>query len=111
LSNNRECGSRIECRQQRHVHEVQGSVDVAGQKKDAHTHRFATVSGEALPFGCGDHFHEVKFRTSFDDEHFHCFYGDSSGAIPVGNGHVHKVESVTSKNDGHKHRFNATTLE
>lgn len=51
---------------QKHVHEVQVSVELA----DGHTHRFATVTGEACPFD-SDHYHEVKFRTDFVDEHYH----------------------------------------
>lgn len=28
-------------------------------KKEAHNHRFAKVTGEAIPYGCKDHYHEV----------------------------------------------------
>lgn len=41
-----------------HVHEVQGSVRVAGCCEYAHNHRFAIVSGEAIPCD-GTHVHEV----------------------------------------------------
>ncbi|BCJ95755.1 hypothetical protein acsn021_33240 [Anaerocolumna cellulosilytica] len=95
---------------QKHVHEVLGSVEIAEPQENPHNHRFATVSGEAIPYGC-DHFHEVKFRTDFYEEHFHEFCGRTSGAIPVGGGrHVHFLESVTSVNDGHKHKFRVATL-
>lgn len=94
---------------QKHVHEVQGSVKIAEQD-DPHTHRFATVSGEAIPFD-GDHCHEVKFRTDFYEGHYHEFCGKTSGAIPVGGDrHVHFLESVTTKDDDHCHKFRVATL-
>ena len=96
--------------QQRHVHEVQGSVEVAERGEDAHCHRFATVSGEAAPCGYNDHYHEVIFTTDFEDGHYHNFYGCTGGAIRTGDRHVHYVESVTTRNDGHKHKFKAATL-
>ncbi len=94
---------------QRHVHEVQGSVQIAEPQEDPHNHRFATVSGEAIPVGA-DHYHEVKFRTDFYEEHFHEFCGRTSGAIAVGDRHVHFLDSVTTINDGHKHKFRVATL-
>ncbi|QHQ61088.1 hypothetical protein Ana3638_10170 [Anaerocolumna sedimenticola] len=95
---------------QRHVHEVQGSVMIAEREEDPHNHRFATVSGEAIPYG-QDHYHEVAFRTDFYEDHFHEFCGNTSGAIPVGNNrHVHFLESVTTVNDGHRHEFRVATL-
>lgn len=97
--------------QQRHVHEILGSVQIAEPREEPHNHRFATVSGEAIPYGNRDHFHEVTFRTDFFEDHFHEFCGRTSGAIPVGNGkHVHFIDSVTTVNDGHKHKFNVATL-
>jgi hypothetical protein len=98
------------CRnEQRHVHEIQGSVEIAERMEDAHNHRFATVSGEAIPNGT-DHFHEVVFRTDFYEDHFHEFCGRTSGAIQIGNRHVHCLESVTTENDGHRHQFRVVTL-
>lgn len=97
--------------EQRHVHEVQGSVQIAEPQEEPHNHRFATVSGEAMPCGVADHFHEINFRTDFYEDHFHEFCGRTSGAIPVGgNRHVHFLESVTSVNDGHRHKFRVATL-
>ncbi len=99
------CGS-----EQKHVHEVQGSVFIAEPVEDPHNHRFATVSGEAVRVG-NDHFHEVKFRTDFYEEHFHEFKGKTSGAIPVGDGrHVHFLKDFTTRNDDHKHEFRVATL-
>lgn len=95
---------------QRHVHEILGSVQIAEPREDPHNHRFATVSGEAIPCG-NDHYHEVTFRTDFYEDHFHEFCGRTSGAIRVGdNKHVHFIESCTTVNDGHKHKFNVATL-
>ena len=74
---------------QRHVHEVQGSVMIAEREEDPHNHRFATVTGEAIPCGNGNHFHEIKFKTDFYENHFHEFCGRTRGAIQVGDRHVH----------------------
>lgn len=95
---------------QRHVHEIQGSVEIAEPEEEPHNHRFATVSGEAIPVGRGDHVHEVRFRTDFFDDHFHEFRGTTRGAVRVGDRHVHFLESVTSVNDGHRHDFRVATL-
>lgn len=93
---------------QRHVHEIQGSVKLAGERP--HEHRFCTVSGEAIPYGKNDHYHEVSFRTDTFHEHYHEFRGKTSCAIPVGDRHIHYIESVTSVDDGHRHRFECATL-
>lgn len=95
---------------QKHVHELQGSVVIAEPCKEPHNHRFATVSDEAIPLGPNDHYHEVKFRTDFYEDHFHEFCGKTTGAIPVGDRHVHFIKSVTSVNDGHQHNFRVATL-
>jgi hypothetical protein len=97
-------------KEQFHVHEVQGSVEIAEREEDPHNHRFATVSGEAICFGKHDHFHEVAFRTDFYENHFHEFRGKTGGAIPVGDRHVHFLESVTTVNDGHQHDFRLSTF-
>ncbi len=97
-------------REQRHVHEIQGSVIIAERDEDPHNHRFATVSGEEMKVG-SNHVHDVKFRTDFYENHFHEFCGTTGLAIPVGNGrHVHFLKSVTSCNDGHMHKFRFATL-
>ena len=96
--------------EQEHVHEVQGSVEIAEREEDPHNHRFATVSGEAIECGRQDHFHEVRFRTDFYDNHFHEFCGKTSGAIKVGDRHVHFLKSVTTVDDGHQHEFRLSTF-
>ncbi len=97
-------------KKQKHVHEVQGSVEIAERKEDPHNHRFATVTGEAIPVGKHDHIHEVKFRTDFYEDHFHEFRGRTGGAIKVGDRHVHFLESVTTEVDGHRHEFRLATF-
>lgn len=94
-----------------HVHEIVGSTQIVGCCDDAHNHRFATVSGEAIPMGCDDHVHEVCFRTDFTDGHYHEFKGKTCGAINVGGGrHVHFLEAQTEEADGHRHCFRVATL-
>ncbi|MDF2538895.1 MAG: hypothetical protein K0S76_1916 [Herbinix sp.] len=92
---------------QRHVHELQGSVKIAGEVE--HQHRFCTVTGEAIPYG-NDHVHEVTFRTDTYDDHHHEFRGRTGCAVMVGDRHVHYIESVTSVDDGHRHTFEAATM-
>lgn len=106
--NNNQC----DCSEQYHVHELTGSTKVVDDKGDCHNHRFCTVSDEAIYTRDNrDHYHEVKFRTDFADEHFHEFRGKTSGAIDVGNGkHVHFIKDFTEEEDGHKHEFQAATL-
>lgn len=96
--------------EQKHVHEVQGSVKIAEAGNDPHNHRFATVTGEAIPEGAKDHVHEVTFRTDFYEDHFHTFSGKTGGAIPVGDRHVHFLASITRVADGHRHEFRLSTF-
>lgn len=100
------------CEKQSHVHELTGSTKVFSECDECHNHRFCTVTGEAkYTPDKKDHYHEVKFRTDFSDEHYHEFYGKTSGAIDVGNGkHVHFLKDRTGEADGHKHEFQAATL-
>ena len=97
------------CVNQRHVHEIQGSVQIADPPEEPHNHRFATVSGEAIGEGLA-HYHEVRFRTDFFEDHFHEYCGKTSCAIIVGDRHVHFLRSVTSQNDCHVHEFRVATL-
>jgi len=98
-------------KEQTHVHEVLGSVQIAERKTDPHNHRFAAVTGQAIPISGNNHIHELKFRTDFYEDHFHEFCGKTGPAIPVGDGrHVHFVESVTSVNERHRHEFRVATL-
>jgi hypothetical protein len=104
------CEEPVICHEeQRHVHELQGSVKFA-EEDDPHNHRFCTVTGEAIPYGGDDHVHDVAFRTDFYEDHFHEFIGRTGCAVPVGDRHVHYIEAVTSVDDGHRHAFEAATL-
>lgn len=89
---------------QRHVHEVMGSVQVAGENGEMHNHRFSAVSGEAVAVP-GGHVHVLDTRTDFYDEHFHTIFGASGRDVSLGDRHVHDVMAETSTNDGHSHRF------
>lgn len=106
---NQNCDNHEE---QKHVHELTGSTKVFGKCDECHNHRFCTVSGEAkYSKDKNDHYHDVKFRTDFDDKHFHEFWGKTSGAIDVGDGkHVHFLKDFTEEEDGHKHEFQVATL-
>mgnify|MGYP002354577503 CR=1 FL=1 len=95
--------------QQKHVHEVQGVLEIAEAGTDPHNHRFCTVSGEAKTVG-NTHVHEVTFRTDYYDNHFHEYTGKTCGAVQVGDRHVHFLKSITSRNDGHKHEFRLATF-
>lgn len=95
--------------QQTHVHELLGSVQI-GELQDPHSHRFATMTGEVIPYNGTDHYHEVSFRTDFFNEHYHDFHGYTSTAIPTGKTHVHYLEAATTFNDGHDHGFKVVTL-
>lgn len=92
-----------------HVHEFNGSTRLAEMGEDAHNHRFAGVSGRALPFH-GSHVHEIETSTdSIDHRHF---IREVSGiAKPVGGGrHVHFVNGNTTFVDQHRHQFIVATL-
>jgi hypothetical protein len=95
---------------QSHVHEIQGSVRLDDLNSFPHNHRFVTISGEAIPIGLHDHVHEIVFRTDFMNGHYHEFHGRTFGAIPVGDGHVHFLEGVTSTTNNHNHIFRFVTF-
>lgn len=106
MGNNR----KPSCNEQKHVHEVLGSVMLAEIPEDPHNHRFATVSGPAILCGPYDHVHEVAFRTDFYEDHYHEFCGRTGGAIPVGDRHVHFLESETMVSEDHYHDFRLATM-
>lgn len=96
--------------QGQHVHEFEGSTVFSGMPDNCHNHRFAAISGEAIPAD-GSHYHNLSFRTDTYGTHFHEFYGSSSLAIPIGDGrHVHFAKSCTTESDGHTHEFRISTL-
>jgi hypothetical protein len=93
-----------------HDHEVLGSVEIAEPQDDPHNHRFATISSQAIPYGNNDHYHEVKFRTDFYEDHFHEACVRTGGMIWVGDRHVHFLSGMTTVVDGHQHDFRASTM-
>jgi len=98
------------CWNNQHVHEVTGSTFIAERNEDPHNHRFATVSGEAIPFR-NSHVHRITFRTDSYEGHVHEFSALSSPAIFIADGrHVHFVHSFTTFRDGHVHEFRVATL-
>lgn len=102
--------SNTRCRMEQHVHEITGSTQTAECGRECHNHRFSTVSGEAIPC-MGSHVHRVEFRTDSHEGHFHEFCGNSSTAIPVGDGrHVHFASARTTAADGHTHEFRVASL-
>jgi len=96
---------------QAHVHEFLGSTKIAEREEDPHNHRFAGVTGEAIPISGGSHIHKLETNTDFYENHFHIVRDKTGPAIPVGDGrHVHFVEGETTVNDGHRHEFIFATL-
>ena len=94
---------------QTHVHEFLGSTKLAEEKEERHNHRFAGVSGQAIPYK-DSHIHKICTRTDFFD-HFHEIEKKTEPAIDVGEGkHVHFVKGKTTFEDGHVHDFVFATL-
>lgn len=94
----------------RHVHEFEGSVELAELTEDPHNHRFAGVTGQAI-IVTGGHVHEVFTRTDFYEDHFH--FVDSVTELPtfLQNGkHVHLVTGFTTEAEDHMHEFQVATL-
>lgn len=96
---------------QKHTHEYEGSVKIAERQEDPHNHRFAGVTGQAIPLSNGNHFHKLEDNTDFYEDHFHMVEAKTGPAIPVGNGrHVHFVQSQTTVSEGHRHELQFATL-
>lgn len=95
---------------QRHVHEILGSTRIAEAQTDPHNHRFAAITGEAIPSG-NSHVHRLDTRTDFYEDHFHFICAAVSGpAINVSEErHVHLFEANTNVEDGHFHELLAGT--
>lgn len=75
----------------------------------AHNHRFATVTGDAIPCE-GSHVHEVKFKTDSCNGHHHEFCGTTEKAVDIGCGkHIHLLKGCTSYDANHKHEFIVST--
>ena len=113
---------RCEGEVQRHVHEFLGSTRIVESRAtesrttEAHNHRFAGVTGDAIPCrdsnGGESHVHRIVTRTDNYNDHYHIIDVLTGPAIPVGNGvrHVHYVFACTRDSDGHRHSFRIATL-
>ena len=73
MSENNTATASTSCRPEQHVHEILGSTVIAERCECAHNHRFATVSGEAIPVGDGRHVHFANSCTTSADGHTHEF--------------------------------------
>lgn len=94
---------------QSHVHEFEGSTQIAEAQTEPHNHRFAGVSSEVIPIA-PDHVHVLFTSTDFFD-HLHQIAAITGQPIDVGNGkHIHFVSSITTLDDGHFHDFQVATL-
>lgn len=88
-----------------HVHDLEGMVQLNGNRCCPHHHSIDTVTSSAINCNCS-HYHEVKFKTSINDCHCHTFCGRTGLAIQTNNGnHIHLLESCTSCNDYHRHNI------
>ncbi|BAU26883.1 YmaF-like protein [Aneurinibacillus soli] len=107
--NRKSTGKTNQRRAQRHTHEFLGSLKLAEMGIDRHNHRFAGVTGQAIPRG-RSHVHVISTNTDFFG-HFHQVKIVTGPAIPIGNGkHIHFVKGQTTLVDGHLHRFAFATL-
>lgn len=115
-NNAQRCGCAVD-RNQTHVHEVVGSVRLAELGEDPHNHRFAGVTDEVIFVPCGapgEHYHVLRTKTDFYEDHFHPIRVQTGVNVSVGEGdderHVHFIDSTTEAEDGHFHAFIAATL-
>lgn len=101
-----------------HVHEFLGSTMLEappGRKNLLHNHRFAGVSGPAIPVR-NSHVHVIKTTTDFFVNHNHGIKVLSGLAIPVFDknnkeiGHVHGFSGTTTVDVMHDHEFKGSTL-
>lgn len=96
-------------KQQRHVHEFEGSTAFALDGLLRHNHRFAGITGEAIPCR-GSHIHKIITNTDYTN-HYHriCIY--TGPAIYIGEGkHIHVVRGITTFDANHTHQFIFSTL-
>ncbi len=92
-----------------HVHEFLGSTRIAEAEEEPHNHRFAGVTGPAIPAG-NSHVHRIETLTDNTD-HTHRIEDTTGEAIDVGGGrHVHLVRGETTFEDGHRHEYIFATL-
>ena len=110
MCTNRNNNQRCEPDRLAHVHEIEGAVQIGGNRNCPHIHCIETVTSRGIPCCEFNHFHEVEFTTDINECHCHKFCGRTGPAIQAGNGeHIHLLESVTSCNDGHRHCIKIAT--
>lgn len=94
-----------------HNHEILGSTFLVQCGCETHNHRFAGVSGAAIPAPNNHHKHNIKVCTDTYDGHSHEITAVSGTEIFVGdNRHIHFVKDQTETSDGHEHCFRASSL-
>lgn len=104
------CAGEYEsCPAELHVHEIQGSVQAAGERCAPHTHRFACVTCEPILLRDGRHAHRLTFRTDSCEGHCHEFSGMTAGEYEICDCHVHYIEGETTRQAGHCHSFRCVT--
>lgn len=110
--------SKHEPTPQTHTHEFTASTQLALEGELRHNHRFAGVTGEAIPAG-NNHFHKLKVNTTFDLGHFHQVILETGlgmtvnpSAPPDEQVHIHFVEGETTVNGAvlHDHDVMFVTL-
>jgi len=103
---------------QTHTHEFTASTELELQGDLRHKHRFAGVTGEAIPVG-QNHFHRIKVNTTFEIGHFHEVILKTGLGITVNpeappdeQVHIHFVEGETTVNGVvlHDHDVRFVTL-
>lgn len=93
-----------------HTHEYGGNTSVSGMSTNAHNHRIAGISSEAIEVA-GGHIHEIFGNTTFDDDHIHKTGVRTGLQIPIGgNKHVHFAIGKTTTDYGHNHDFSFITM-
>jgi hypothetical protein len=94
-------------RRQTHTHEFTASTELALRNDLRHNHRFAGVTGEAIPVG-DTHIHKIKVNTTFVLGHFHEVIVKTGPARTVNHCgrpdlHIHFVEGETTVNGAVPH--------
>lgn len=106
------------CDRQTHTHEFTASTELELGGDLRHNHRFAGVTGEAIPSG-NSHIHKIKVNTTLDLNHFHQVIVKTGPAItvnphdpPGSRVHIHYVEDETTVNGRvpHDHDVEFVTL-
>lgn len=103
---------------QTHTHEFAASTELELKGDLRHNHRFAGVTGEAIPVG-QSHIHRIKVNTTFNLNHFHEVIVKTGPAITINPDepkgeqvHIHFVEGETTVNGvvPHDHEIKFATL-